>query len=116
MAGEVFPVARIDEYAEPCEPAIQVLRSAWSVYPYCGVSHASDYGRTTLNPSAFGATPYRAGVKKYRVPKIEHPSAHRTLVVCTGAFCQDHALLCICLWKRDSLLWGTASILTPVKQ
>ena len=27
MATEVLPVARIDEYAKPCEPAIHVLRS-----------------------------------------------------------------------------------------
>ena len=27
MAAEVFPVARIDEYAKPCEPAIHVLSS-----------------------------------------------------------------------------------------
>ena len=27
MAAEGFPVARIDEYAKPCEPAIHVLRS-----------------------------------------------------------------------------------------
>ena len=27
MAAEVFPVARIDEHAKPCEPAIHVLRS-----------------------------------------------------------------------------------------
>ena len=27
MAAEVFPVAPIDEYAKPCEPAIHVLRS-----------------------------------------------------------------------------------------
>ena len=27
MAAEVFPVASIDEYAKPCEPAIHVLRS-----------------------------------------------------------------------------------------
>ena len=27
MAAEGFPVARIDEYAKPCEPAIRVLRS-----------------------------------------------------------------------------------------
>ena len=27
MAAEVFPVARIDEYAKPCEPAIHVWRS-----------------------------------------------------------------------------------------
>ena len=27
MAAEVIPVARIDEYAKPCEPAIHVLRS-----------------------------------------------------------------------------------------
>ena len=27
MAAEVFPVARIDEYTKPCEPAIHVLRS-----------------------------------------------------------------------------------------
>ena len=34
MAAEVFPVARIDEYAKPCEPAIHVLRSVRSVV--CG--------------------------------------------------------------------------------
>ena len=27
MAAEVFPVARIDEYAKPCEPAFHVSRS-----------------------------------------------------------------------------------------
>ena len=27
MVAEGFPVARIDEYAKPCEPAIHVLRS-----------------------------------------------------------------------------------------
>ena len=27
MAAEGFPVARIGEYAKPCEPAIHVLRS-----------------------------------------------------------------------------------------
>ena len=27
MAAEGFPVARIDKYAKPCEPAIHVLRS-----------------------------------------------------------------------------------------
>ena len=27
MAAKGFPVARIDEYAKPCEPAIHVLRS-----------------------------------------------------------------------------------------
>ena len=27
MAAEGFPVARIDEYAKPCEPAIHVLSS-----------------------------------------------------------------------------------------
>ena len=27
MAADVLPVARIDEYAKPCEPAIHVLRS-----------------------------------------------------------------------------------------
>ena len=27
MAAEGFPVARIDEYAKPCEPAIHLLRS-----------------------------------------------------------------------------------------
>ena len=39
MAAEVFPVARIDEYAKPCEPAIHVLRS---VYP----SHNSKWNDT----------------------------------------------------------------------
>ena len=32
MAAEGFPVARIDEHAKPCEPAIHVLRS---VVSYC---------------------------------------------------------------------------------
>ena len=27
MAAELLPVARIDEYAKPCEPAIHVLTS-----------------------------------------------------------------------------------------
>ena len=27
MAAEVLPVARTDDYAKPCEPAIHVLRS-----------------------------------------------------------------------------------------
>ena len=31
MATEGFPVARIDEYAKPCEPAIHVLRSVVDV-------------------------------------------------------------------------------------
>ena len=31
-AAEVFPVARIDEYAKPCEPAIHVLRSVTCAY------------------------------------------------------------------------------------
>ena len=58
---------------------------------------------------------YIVGVKKYRIRKIERPSAHRTLygIVCTSAFCQGHALLRVCLWKGDSLLWGTANVLTP---
>ena len=30
MAAEVLPVARIDEYAKSCEPAIHVLRSGVS--------------------------------------------------------------------------------------
>ena len=29
MAAEAFPVARTDEYAKPCEPAIHVLRSVF---------------------------------------------------------------------------------------
>ena len=29
MAAEGFPVARIAEYAKPCEPAIHVLRSVY---------------------------------------------------------------------------------------
>ena len=29
------------------------------------------------------------------------------------AFCQGHALLRGCLWKRDSQLWGTVNVLTP---
>ena len=32
MAAEGFPVARIDEYAKPCEPAIHVLRSVASLW------------------------------------------------------------------------------------
>ena len=34
MAAEGFPVARIDEYAKPCEPAIHVLRSVPITYIY----------------------------------------------------------------------------------
>ena len=30
MAAEVLPVARIDEYAKPCEPPIHALRSVKS--------------------------------------------------------------------------------------
>ena len=30
MAADVLPVARIDEYAKPCEPVIHVLRSVLS--------------------------------------------------------------------------------------
>ena len=33
MAAEGFPVAPIDEYAKPCEPAIHVLRSV-TIAPY----------------------------------------------------------------------------------
>ena len=29
---------------------------------------------------------------------------------------KGHGLLRGCLWKRDSLLWGTANVLTPVCQ
>ena len=29
MAAKGFPVARIEEYAKPCEPAIHVLRSVF---------------------------------------------------------------------------------------
>ena len=54
------------------------------------------------------------GVKKYRVPKIERPSAHRTLWYgMHQCFCQGHALLRGCLWKWDSQLWWTANVLTP---
>ena len=31
MAAEGFPVARIDEYTKPCEPAIHVLRSVGTI-------------------------------------------------------------------------------------
>ena len=33
MAADVFPVARIDVYAKPCEPAIHVLRSVYLTNP-----------------------------------------------------------------------------------
>ena len=33
-------------------------------------------------------------------------------LVCTSAFCQGRALLPVYLWKGDSVLWGTANILT----
>ena len=33
MAAEVFPVAHIDEYAKPCEPAIHLLRSVVGICP-----------------------------------------------------------------------------------
>ena len=45
MAAEGFPVARIDEYTKPCEPAIHVLRS---------VNGTSDYkDKTKLNIKKF---------------------------------------------------------------
>ena len=58
-----------------------------------------------------------SGVKKYRVPKIERPSAYRTLckMVCYAPVpfvCQGHALH-VCLRKEDSQLWGIANVLTP---
>ena len=34
MAAEVLPVAHIDEYAKPCEPAIHVLRSVVEMERY----------------------------------------------------------------------------------
>ena len=33
MAAEGFPVARIDDYAKLCEPAIHVLRSVRLMFP-----------------------------------------------------------------------------------
>ena len=35
MAAEILPVAPIDEYAKPCEPAIHVLRSVGSFNKIC---------------------------------------------------------------------------------
>ena len=40
-----------------------------------------------------------AGVKKYRVPKIECSCAVLNDSVGTSAFCQGHDLLRVCLWK-----------------
>ena len=37
-----------------------VIRRAFAVMPAC---HQTRGGRTTLNPSAFGVTPYSAGKK-----------------------------------------------------
>ena len=51
--------------------------------------------------------------KEYRAPRIKRPSAHRTRYYCS--VCQGHALLRVRLWKGDSLLWGTANVLTPVR-
>ena len=46
MAAEVFPVARIDEYAKPWEPAIHVLRSVEST---CGrIIHFNNYVERNL--------------------------------------------------------------------
>ena len=39
MAAEGFPVARIDEYAKPCEPAIHVLRSVSGAFSRCMVDY-----------------------------------------------------------------------------
>ena len=39
----------------------------------------------------------------------EKPSGEQGLnasSVCTSEFCQGHALLRVCLWNGDSLLWG----------
>ena len=41
MAAEGFPVARIEEYAKPCEPAIHVLRSQLSCFT---ISKLIDHG------------------------------------------------------------------------
>ena len=49
-----------------------------------------------------------AAVKKYRVPKIERPSAHRTLCMYGMHQCflsRSRFTLCV-LWRGDSLLWG----------
>ena len=54
------------------------------------------------------------GVKKYRVPQ-DRATYVLNDMVCTSAFCQGNALLRVYLWKGDSLLWGTANILTPVQ-
>ena len=40
MAAEGFPVARTDEYAKPCEPAIHVLRSV--ILPHKGENECRD--------------------------------------------------------------------------
>ena len=45
MAAEGFPVARIDEYAKPCEPAIHVLRS---VAVLCNDHYLRDFEKSAL--------------------------------------------------------------------
>ena len=43
MAAEGFPVARIDEYAKPCEPAIHVLRSVVQIFEKCIVTSSREF-------------------------------------------------------------------------
>ena len=54
-------------------------------------------------------------VKKYRGPKIEHPSTHRTVLNGSVLFVKV-VLFHVCLWKGDFLSWGTANVLTQVLQ
>ena len=49
MAAEGFPVARIDEYAKPCEPAIHVLRSVFrTLFQQCDAATPAPAGMVIL--------------------------------------------------------------------
>ena len=54
-------------------------------------------------------------VKKYRGPKIEHPSTHRTVL--NGSVLFVKVVLSPCMsMEGDFLSWGTANVLTQVLQ
>ena len=64
MAAEGFPVARIDEYAKPCEPAIHVLRSVGGKHVKVKKRRGQDILR------------FRANVRKLILGSIWDPLDH----------------------------------------
>ena len=84
-----------------------------SFVPRRSIIYFKEWGQTPM----YSHVAVVAGVKKYRVPKIECPGAVLNDTVGTSAFCQGHDLLRVCLWKGGSLLswaWRTVNVLSPV--